>query len=215
LSLYGELPEVTLPNGQTARAVRIKNPNPPKLAFLRLPTSEEIITRLGQQKSIRRNLGRRKSQSESVPNLKADLALFNGIRLDKDGPEFDEYEASNAISKLTYCEVTGCERVGDEYRITLRTPFGDTIHNMRVPTLRDVSIYRKSVVSSMDLPYGQEEVRFRVEPAIDLYSAVASKIEGYAEGTKPVDVPPHHKQAVVIDLVFAIDDLDPAIDPNS
>ncbi len=212
---YGELPEVTLRGGQSAKAIRIKNPNPPKMAFLRLPNSEEIVARLGQQKSIRRNLGRRKSQSEAVPNFKADLALFNAIRLDKDGPEFDEYEASNAISKLTYCEVTNCERVGEEYRITLRTPFGDTTHSMRIPTLRDISIYRKSVVSSMDLPYGQEEVKFRVGPAIDLYNAVASGIEGYAEGAKPFDVPAHHKQAVVIDLVFAIDDLDPAIDPNS
>jgi hypothetical protein len=32
---------------------------------------------------------------------------------------------------------------------------------------------------------------------------------------KPADVPPHHKSAVVVELVQAIDDLDPALDPNS
>ena len=43
----------------------------------------------------------------------------------------------------------------------------------------------------------------------------ASKIEGYAESFKPADVPPHHKSAVMVELVQAIDDLDPALDPNS
>ena len=80
-----------------------------------------MLERLDQQKSIRRTIGRRKSQTEFVPNLKADLDLFTKIRLDKDGAEFDEFEAGNAISKLTFCEVTDCQRAGDEYRIALRT----------------------------------------------------------------------------------------------
>ena len=152
---------------------------------------------------------------EFVPNPQADLALFNQIRLDKDGAEFDEFEAGNAISKLTYCEVTDCERVGDEYRITLKTPFGDTTHTMKIPTQRDMTVYRRTVVSATDLPHGQEELRYRIEPAVDLYDSVVSKIEGYVDGYKAADVPPHHKSAVVVELVQAIDDLDPQIDPNS
>ena len=50
---------------------------------------------------------------------------------------------------------------------------------------------------------------------MDLYDAVVSKIEGYAGDMKITDVPPHHKQAVAVELVQAIDDLDPALDPNS
>jgi hypothetical protein len=195
--------------------VTVRVPNPPKAARLRLPTSDEILGRLAQQKSIRRTLGRRKSQTEFVPNPQADLVLFNQIRLDKDGAEFDEFEAGNAISKLTYCEVFGCDRVGDEYRITLRTPFGDTSHTMRIPTQRDITVYRRTVVSATDLPHGQEELRYRSEPAIDLYDSVASRIDGYTDSFKIADVPPHHKQAVVVELVQAIDDMDPALDPNS
>ena len=86
---------------------------------------------------------------------------------------------------------------------------------MKIPTQRDITVYRRTVVSSTDLPHGQEELRYRIEPAVDLYDSVASKIEGYAESFKPADVPPHHKSAVVVELVQAIDDLDPALDPNS
>ena len=204
--MYGNIPN---------EGITIRVPNPPKAARVRLPNNDEMMGRLAQQKSIRRTIGRRKSQTEFVPNPQADLALFNQIRLDKDGAEFDEFEAGNAISKLTYCEVTGCERVGDEYRVTLKTPFGETIHTMRIPTQRDVTVYRRTVVSATDLPHGQEELRYRIEPAVDLYGSVVSKIEGYADGYKAVDVPPHHKSAVAVELVSALDDLDPSLDPNS
>ena len=204
--MYGDIP---------AEGIMIRVPNPPKTAHLRLPTNQELLDRLGQQKSIRRTIGRRKSQTEFVPNPKADLDLFNQIRLDKDGPEFDEFEAGNAISKLTYCDVTDCERAGDEYRVTLKTPFGVTAHTVRIPTQRDVTVYRRTVVSATDLPHGQEELRYRIEPAVDLYGSVVSKIEGYADGYKAVDVPPHHKSAVAVELVSALDDLDPSLDPNS
>ena len=141
--------------------------------------------------------------------------MFNQIRLDKDGAEFDEFEASNAISKLTFCEVTDCQRAGDEYRITLKTPFGETTHRCAS---------RRSAISpstgarwcpSTDLPHGQEELRYRMEPAIDLYDSVVDQGRRLHRGLKPTDVPPHHKSAVVVELVQAIDDLDPALDPNS
>jgi hypothetical protein len=204
--MYGDIP---------TEGITIRVPNPPKTAFLRLPTNQEMLERLDQQKSIRRTIGRRKSQTEFVPNLKADLDLFCKIRLDKDGAEFDEFEAGNAISKLTFCEVTDCQRAGDEYRVTLRTPFGETIHQVKIPTQRDITVYRRTVVSSTDLPHGQEELRYRIEPSVGLYDSVVTKVEGYAGSLKPADVPPHHKSAVVVELVQAIDDLDPALDPNS
>ena len=116
--LYGQLPEITLPSGEITRAIRVSVPNPPKTAFLELPTNEQMVERLDQQKSVRRSLGRRKSQTEYTPDTKADLDLFNKIRIDKDGPAFDEYEAANALGKLTSAEVTGCDREGEEYAQT-------------------------------------------------------------------------------------------------
>src|ERR1039458_1677228 len=90
--MYGDIP---------AEGITIRVPNPPKTAMVRLPTSQEMLDRLAQQKSIRRTIGRRKSQTEFVPNPKADLDLFNQIRLDKGGAEFDEFEAGNAVSQQT------------------------------------------------------------------------------------------------------------------
>ena len=211
---YGELPEVKAENGESISGVLVRVANPPKTAVLGLPTNQQMIDRLDQQKSIRRSIGRRKSQTEFIPNLKADLDLFMKIRQDK-GAEFDEYEASNAVSKLTYCEVTDCQRAGDEYQITVKTPFGETVHTVGIPTQRDIAFYRRMVVSATDLPHGQEELRYRIGPAVSLYDSVAQGISGYAESFKPADVPPHHKSAVVVELIQAIDDLDPALDPNS
>jgi hypothetical protein len=210
---YGSLPQTKTEDGQALAGITVRVPSPPKSAILRLPTTQEMLERLGQQKSIRRTIGRRKSQTEFVPNPKADLDLFNKIRLDK-GPEFDEFEAGNAISKLTFCEVTDCQRAGEEYRITLRTPFGDTVHTVKIPTQRDITVYRRTVISATDLPHGQEELRYRIEPAIALYDSVVAATEGYAPDLKS-EVPPHHKSAVVVELIQAVDELDPSLDPNS
>lgn len=212
--LYGDLPIVKREGGDL-HGVTVRNPNPPKTAILRLPTNQELLERLDLQKSIRRTIGRRKAQTEFVPNRKADLDLFNKIRVDSGGEEFDEYEAANAISKLTFCDASDCQREGDAYRITLDTPFGTTSHVVNLPLQRDVTIYRRTVVSATELPHGVEELRYRTEPAMTLYDSVVIKIEGYSASFKPADVPPHHKSSVVVELIQALEDLDPAIDPNS
>jgi hypothetical protein len=43
-------------------------------------------------------------------------------------------------------------------------------------------------------------------PAVELYDKIATKIEGYADGWKPADVPPHHKSRVVVEVLGAIED---------
>ncbi|MGA2601846.1 MAG: hypothetical protein ABSH09_33195 [Bryobacteraceae bacterium] len=50
--MYGNIP---------AGGITVRVPNPPKTASLRLPTNDEMLVRLAQQKSIRRSMGRRKS----------------------------------------------------------------------------------------------------------------------------------------------------------
>lgn len=208
--LYGELPEVTLESGEAVNGLTVRILNPPKSATLRLPTNPEMLDRLSRQRSIRRSLGRRKSQTESVPNAKADLALFERIRLDK-GVEFDEFEAAKAVGRITSHELTGCERHGEVFEIGIKTPFGATSHTLGIPFERDLAAYRRVIVDSTDLPHGQEELRYNHDAAAKLYDAVVVKAEGYAPG---VDVPPHHKFSAVVELVNALDDLDPPNDPN-
>lgn len=213
--MYGKLPEVTLPNGTVVRGVTIRVPNPPKTAVLGLPNNEQLTERMDSQKSLRRNLGRRKSTTDYVPNTKGDLTLFDKIRIDKDGTEFDEFEASSAVSRLIFVDVVSCERVGDQYKVTLKTPFGEVSHLLNIPLQRDLQRYRRNVVTSVDLPHGLEELRSRSGPAGDLYDTVSVSIDGYTDEFKPANAPTHHKSAAVIELVQAIDELDPVLDPNS
>jgi len=141
-------------------------------------------------------------------NGPATAAQFNGPADLAIAPSGDLYVAdfyNQAVRKIS----------GGGYRITLKTPFGATVHSVGIPTQRDITLYRRTVMSATDLPHGQEELRYRMEPAVALYDSVASKIERYAASFMPADVPPHHKSAVVVELVQAIDELDPALDPNS
>lgn len=212
--LYGDLPEVKLENGDTVRGITVRVPNPPKSAVLRLPTATEITERLSKDKFIRRNSGRKPSQAEFVPSPTADLDLFRKIRLDA-GPDFDEYEATNSIAKLTRAEAVDCVRDGDDYVITLRTFFGETVHTMASPWQRDLAFYRKTAIKSRPLPHGEEELRHTVEAPAALYDAASKKFEGYADSFKLADIPPHHKSNVVAELVAAIDEQDVEINPNS
>ncbi|HXP88829.1 MAG TPA: hypothetical protein VN841_29175 [Bryobacteraceae bacterium] len=199
--LYGEMPE---------GGFRFTVANPKKEAFLRLPKSDEIAAHMDAQKTIRRMIGRRQSQTETLPNAKADLDLFAQLRLS--GDDFDEFEARNAIQKLTSSEVVDCERSSDGYTVTLKTPFGESVHVLGIPTARQLADYKRTVVKSRELPHNQEELRYRTQSTMDLYDAAVQSSSGYADGT---EVPAHHKFAIAIELVHAIEELDPAFDPNS
>ena len=146
--LYGQLPEVEF-DGKKASGFLFRVPNPPKEAVLRLPTSEEITGYLDLQRTLQYNLGRRKSKSERVPNPKSDLALFAKLKVA--GADFDEFEARNAIGKLTFTEVLSCVRSGELYRIALKTPFCETTHDLAVPTAKQLSVYRRSVLDPKTL----------------------------------------------------------------
>jgi hypothetical protein len=211
---YGELPEVTLESGAKVRGVLIKNLNPPKTAVLRLPSSQEVLDRIASQRSLRTPLGRGKSESTFVPNYEAEFALFSKLRLDAGGDEFDQYEAAKAIARLLLCDVTACERDGEQYHVTVKTPFGETVHFIKMPTEKDIAFYRRvPSLAITDMPRGKQEVRYRIGPAIELYDSVAAEVKGYAD-PEPKDVPPHHKSAVVIELMSALDELEAEQVPN-
>ncbi len=109
--MYGEIPEIQTSTGEAINGFPVQILRPAKTAVLRLPANSEMSEYLSQQKTLYRDLGRRKGQSESVPNPKSDLDLFNRIPIDK-GPEFDEAEAAKAIGLLTRQRVTKCEQMG-------------------------------------------------------------------------------------------------------
>lgn len=214
--LYGALPPVTLSDNSVVPGIVFRIPNPPKKAVLRLPTTEEMTSLLDKRRAIRRSLGRGKTQSDWITNHKAYLEIFNKIRLDKDGPEFDEFEATTAVGKLTDYDVVGCDETDAEFRISLKTPFGTVTHVVGKPSEQDAFVYRRYQNPSTDLPFGQEEVRYPAAPAIAFYDAIAHSVEGYMDGIAPKDVPPHHKVAVAAVVSHRSNEAtDLALDPNS
>src|ERR1035441_10537781 len=152
MALYGELPEIQTSTGEPIHGFPVKILRPAKTAVLRLPTNPEMRGYLNQQKTLYRDLGRRKGQSESVPNPKSDLDLFARIRIDK-GPDFDEAEAARAIGLLTRQRVTKCEREGETYRVTLLTVFGATEHVVNIPLEKDLAVYRRTGFKDLHLPH--------------------------------------------------------------
>ena len=76
-----------------------------KRCEVRFPTDDEWCSWARGQRTIRHFLGRGKSQSEDVDLPKINAELFAKIRIDKDGPEFDDAEAGMVIGRVERCTV--------------------------------------------------------------------------------------------------------------
>lgn len=232
--MYGELPTITLQSGETVNAYPIlidSSPTGPKTAALRLPTTDEMIAYFQVQKSVYKDLGRRSGEAVDCPNPAADHKLFDAIRLDRDGAEFDDAEVQTAITKLTRHRVTKCEKDGGGYVITLSTQFGVCTHSVRIPYESEKAEYLRSFMRTRDLPHGVEERRFPIDAPIALYDKVIETVTGYflnytntkmpsGQGGSDIRsacllIPPHHKRSVINELMSTLSSLDPDLDPNS
>lgn len=218
--MYGELPELERNDGTKLKAFPVQLPNPPKTAYLRLPTSAEILTYMQ---------GVAKSRSAAGGNgagegaFKADLALFNTLRLgaptdNQTDWDWDAYEASYAINTLTLHDVKSCERAGQSFVVTLLTMLGPTTHTLNIPFQRQLAEYRASLVR------GEKDQWFSPEASVRLYDQIVTKIDGYAAPDAGVisafqalipTVPPHHKRTVIGSVLVSLAALDQALDPNS
>ena len=217
--MYGELPEIETVDGGKVRAFPCLITHPEKQCLLRLPTSAELMDYLGSQRSLMRDLGRGKSKYEEVPNPRADRKLFDALRLDKNGEEFDDAEALYAIGLITRIRVADCTRDGQQYIVSLYTLFGPTIHTVNGPWRKDMVEYSRTVDDPVTLPHGVEQHRFPPEVPCKLYDKILVSVTGYTDtGNGSVltnVVPPHHKRAVVNAVMEALSLLDPSLDPNS
>ena len=233
--MYGELPEIETADGNSIPAIPIAIANPQKVAALRLPTSEEIAAYTSSIRTLTRRIGRRQSEDQDVRNQEAERRLFDAIRLDKSGTEFDEAEVQYALNVALKHNTVSCERDADQFIVTLLTLWGKTIHRCRMPITREIQAYREGVIKSRELPYNIEERRYPPEVPAALYDAICVSVDGYAPaynvpiGTVNGDrhviegaelrsflgkIPPHHKRSVAGEVSGALYDLDPQLDPN-
>jgi hypothetical protein len=218
--MYGQLPKVKTEDGKEIEAFPVSIKYPKKIAFLRLPTSEEIIPFLNSQRTIVKTLGRGKSVSEDKNNVRAEATLFKLLRLDN-GEEFDEAEMRKALGEISFHRMLSCLHDGDLFVVTLATPLDDKddngeripiVHTLRMPKASEAERYRKFIMSPVDLPDGMQEQRYPVQVPAELFDAIIQSSAGYAPGTA---VPIHHKRTVINSLMYklGLEEQD-ATDPN-
>jgi hypothetical protein len=202
--LYGQNQTHTI-DDQTYNGFRIvaKNKTPELKAIIRLPTADEVAKFTSEFQTKNLTDAERAEQSRA-----SSLALFN--KLKQHGDNFEADEADIAIARFLEVTITGVEKLdGNLYKITAKTPFGDTVHTMRSFTCREKNQY-----NAAKLP----NVR-SLAPSVTYYDAlVQGRPEGYAEHYTVNDIPCHHKELVIMAMLIEYDKLDPIqieFDPNS
>ena len=172
-----------------------------KTCSVRYPSDEEWCGWARAQRTVRRFLGRGKSQSEDLDLPRINAELFAKIRVDKDGPEFDEAEAGMVIGRIERSTVTNVEREGNNYRIEMKVPGARVVHVLRMPTAKEMQDHERASTSVVAARRSIETRAF-LEPSGALYDKLHVSHEGYAGA-----VPIVHKSAAVTEVItqLAID----------
>lgn len=175
----------------------------PKVCRVRFPTDEEWCNRARKQRTIRRSIGRGQTITETPDAQKATCELFEKIRIDADGQEFDSVDSCRVIEKLERCDVLSVDRCGDTYQVKLSVPGGEVSHVVRLPLQKDVLDYGRSSVRRQD---GRRESISTVslEPGRAFYDRIFVSAEGY-EGEAPASIPIIHKDTVLVEVITAMD----------
>ena len=166
-----------------------------KRCEVRYPTDEEWCAWARAQRTVRHFLGRGKSQSEDVDLPKINADLFRKIRIDQDGPAFDDAEAGMVIGRVERSQITGIEREGVNYRIEMKVPGARVTHVLRMPTAQEMQEHERASTSVVAARRSIETRAF-LEPGGKLYDKLHISHEGYANG-----IPIVHKSAAVSEVI--------------
>lgn len=166
-----------------------------KACVVRYPTDEEWCAWARAQRTVRHFLGRGKSHSEDVDLPKINAELFAKIRIDKDGPEFDDAEAGMVIGRIERCAVATVEREGINYRIEMKVPGARVGHVLRMPTAKEMQDHERGSTSVVAARRSVETRAF-LEPSGALYDKLHISHDGYSGA-----VPIVHKSAAVSEVI--------------
>jgi hypothetical protein len=166
-----------------------------KRCEVRFPTDEEWCAWARRQRTVRRFLGRGKSQTEDLHLDEVNAELFAKIRLDKDGPEFDDADAGMVIGRIERSTVTNVEREGNNYRIEMKVPGARVAHVLRMPTAKEMQDHERASTSTVAARRSIETRAF-LEPSGALYDKLHVSHQGYLGA-----VPIVHKSAVVTEIL--------------
>lgn len=181
-----------------------------KACKVRYPTDEEWCARTRRQKIVRRQVTGGKFMTDVLNIETADADLLRKIRLDPEGVEFTDAEASKVISKLEESEIGDVVQEGDRFQIELITKLGKFLHVVKIPT--EDAARRFSRASSHPISGRKlEETTVSLEPSGEFYDTVHVRTEGYAD---PTAIPIIHKDVVVVELQYQVRKIEEELDPE-
>ena len=117
------------------------------------------------------------------------------VRLDQDGPAFDEAEAGIVIGRIERAQVSDVAREGVNYRIEMKVPGARVVHVLRMPTAKEMQDHERASTSVVAARRAVETRAF-LEPSGALYDRLHVSDEGYA-GVVPIV----HKLAAVTEII--------------
>lgn len=187
-------------------------PDGKKRCSVRYPSDKEWCQRAHQSVTVRKTVA--DGTRSDIPGIhRLNKELFDSIREDKNGPEFDEAEASMIIGKLEKCVVQEVKRQGVQYEITMKAFDGSiVIHTLRIPTQKQLMDFGRSAIDVVGRKQAVE-TRVALEPAKDLWNKVVVSHDGYFGKREDEGIPIPHMQIAVDELWSAInsdfEDTDP------
>jgi hypothetical protein len=109
-----------------------------------------IINRAAMLKTIVSSLGRGKTKTDPMNNAELiDAELLAKIKVS--GDDLDANEAQRPVKQLMRVELTDSKKDGNQFIVTMSIPGGDDgVFTMNMPYAKQVSDYRRGVVSVID-----------------------------------------------------------------
>ncbi len=169
---------------------------------VRFPTDEEWTDWHGRKKY--EIVSRGGNLTETVlgeGSEEADADLVSKIRSEP-VPEIEPFHAGTICQRLAQAEVVDAEREGDNFRLTLRVPGGQTSHLLRVPTATEWQRHDKRFGRLFDSG-NKKIIVTNLKVAADLYVALCMETNGYP-GSDARGVPILHQVAAVSGIIAAI-----------
>jgi len=180
--------------------VSVLHPSGKKTCRVRWPSDEEWIEHSARRRVVVSQLSRDESVTEILDGERAAGELLAKIRIDKDGPDLDEYEASYVIERLSRAQVDDCARADAGVGVTLKVPGVVTKHVLRVPSLAEVVNYRRGFSRLVENRRGKQLLKINLRAAGEFYDKLVQSKDGYAG-----EVPVIHKAAVVTELLVHLE----------
>lgn len=141
---------------------------------LQWPSDAQWTARQRARKTIIRQLGGGKSETEVSGGEDADLDLFRAIRLDE-SKDLDKYEAQLVVNRLATCEIRGVRRDAPGFVVEAETAAGLLEFQMSIPSAAQRAQHGRNFVRLIDLPYNQQEVKVNLGAAGELFDALCSE----------------------------------------